>query len=200
MISQQHTADMAEIMRKLNEGQDYQPPEKSEEKRSHPDPDVNAMKNILQKMNDATSATINESKDFKDLKEAYTTEKTDEGCQIGEWKIVVIENENIKTYDVVHSSTNNIIAEKLYLYEAAYGLVKFLNNGVKINEAPIKRILEAEEKYFKYRSDAISMKKRRNRLMKEGKKSSALIAENRFHEAKSQANLQKERLQEMVRL
>lgn len=155
------------------------------------DPSIDAMKSILERFHsvsdDAVVERLTEAAETDhDLREALITEKTDKGARIGKWEIVVKEGRDLKTYDVV-SQDGTVIASDLYLYEAAYGLVKRLNQGNPINSPTIREMLKLEEDYARNRNDAAGYKARSKKHAERGESQRAAVAEDRFDEAQRQA-------------
>jgi hypothetical protein len=146
------------------------------------------MKKILLAMNGAAPATVTESARPRDAEyeEALATEPTPRGARIGAWEIVVNEGA-VKTYDVVSEDGSTVIARNLYLYEAALGLVRRLNEGVAINDKPIRELMTLEENFARARNDAVSYKARSQNLHAKGETRRALVAEDRFDRAQGEA-------------
>lgn len=168
------------------------------------DPNVDAMKVILERINAVADIpvdrlTIAAEKD-RVLAEALKTEKTDKGARIGDWEIVVNEGADLKTYDVVSTATGQPLAKDLYLYDAAYGLVKRLNEGVTINDGRIRELLRLEEDYARNRDEAAQFKQQTERLRQKGEDVRAAIAEDRFDKSQTLAIEARERLLKLAGL
>lgn len=155
-------------------------------------PDVDAMKAILEKFQAVGGDHLFETED-PDVREALVTEKTPTGARIGSWEIVVTEGD-IRQYDVVHTATREPIAKDLYLYEAAYGLVKRLNEGGTINDSRVKDLLRLEEEYAKNRNDAAQYRQRTKTLREKGETVRAAVAEDRYDDASRRAKDAHERI------
>ncbi len=109
--------------------------------------DVAEMKAILERFHSATDNVLAEAEFDADLRESLLTEKIDNGARIGGWEIVANKTDKTKMYDVINSTTREKIAADLLLYEAAYGLVQYLNNGGYINSVEMLNLLRAEQAY-----------------------------------------------------
>jgi hypothetical protein len=112
--------------------------------------DKQSMKEILERMYSANDVVIDKAKTNRVLKEAIDTHTIENGVMIGHYSIISSDNH----YDVVDTSTGKKIAEDLSLYDAAYGIAKFLYEGAMINDHRIKTILIQESDYSKYINDA----------------------------------------------
>lgn len=187
--------DMAKIMAALNgqtlteshEAEDFSEPT-AVRPTTFSDPSIEAMKKILTAFNSVPAAPVYESVEPRDpyLEEALETEPTERGARIGAWEIVVNEGK-VKTYDVVSESGDTVIARGLYLYEAALGLVRRLNEGMAINDKPIRDLLVLEENFARARNEAVSFKQRSQSLHAKGETKRALVAEDRFDRASTEA-------------
>lgn len=153
-------------------------------------PDIDAMKNILMKLREADASAperITEASRF-DAKfaEAMVTDKTPTGVRIGNWEIVINESARGKSYDVIDSS-GLLLAKDLYLYDAAYGITKRLNEGVGITDVRVRDFLKLEEDYAKNLQDAAQFKERAKTLREKGENTRAAVAEDRFDSSSIQA-------------
>lgn len=167
------------------------------------DPEVEAMKVILERLNQASGEVVErlyeEAEHDHELGEALATDTTEHGARIGGWEIRVNEvGIGDRRYDVVNAVTKEPIAKDLFLYEAAYGLVKHLNQGVTINDRRVRHLLRIEEEFVRNRTDAASHKRRRDRLNDQGDEVGAAIAEDRFDESKRRAIIARDRLQHLA--
>ncbi len=147
------------------------------------------MSDILNRFRSVTDDLREDALDHDDiLLEAFQTERTDRGVRISEWEIIINEG-NVKTYDVVHDEI--IIAKNLRLYEAALALTQELNAGSSINSSSIKSILLHEDVYSRNIDDMIRYKRMMNDA---GKKK---IASVKLDEAKRNAIYAKKMLKEL---
>jgi len=159
------------------------------------EPDVGAMKKILENLNNATSgavASLQETATYdRNVKEALQTEKTETGTRIGSWKINMNVYEKmgkeIKTYDIVNVYSNESLAQDLYLYEVAHGLVKLFNRGETLTSQSVREMLNYEEQYSRNRLDALRFKKRYQESIKKKDYTTADIMESRYQQARSHA-------------
>lgn len=201
--------DMARLMRLMAGATEPEPEARpaptrqavAEATRPKGDPEVEAMRVILERLNragaDAVDRLLEDAETDRTLGEALVTDRTAQGARIGNWEIRVHEATNQKRYDVVNAVTTEPIAKDLFLYEAAYGLAKHLNQGVTINDRRVRNLLQIEEEFVRNRTDALSMKRRRDRLSRDGDSVGAAIAEDRYDAAKRRAILARQRLQEL---
>lgn len=149
---------------------------------------VHAMREIMQRFNDATSAVRERAETNPVLMEALQTEKTESGVRISEWEIVLKESGEGKFYDVVHGEI--VIASDLRLYEAALLLTQELNKGKSITSSKVKQILRLEEDFSKNLSDAVHYA----RMAKKTSGDKAIIAEARYSDARAKAISAKEEI------
>jgi hypothetical protein len=151
------------------------------------DPNIDAMRKILESMQRVQESPVEPVVRVRDveIEEALETEPTERGVAIGDWEIVCNEGRT-KTYDVV-SESGTVIARGLYLYEAALGLVRRLNEGMAINDKPIRDLLVLEENFARARNDAVSYRQRSQNLHAKGDTKRALVAEDRFDRAQTEA-------------
>lgn len=165
--------------------------------------DIKDMKNILTRfystVNDTTKILVEESEYSSELKRALKTEKTKSGIKVGNWELKVTLTENfgkkIKNYTIKHSTTGDIIAKDLVLYESANLLLKYLNNGLYINHPDIRKVLFLEGQFVKYYNDATQYHHRIKKLIKENDKKSAAIFESRYDHAIEEAKKAKKQLE-----
>jgi hypothetical protein len=171
--------------------------------------DIQGMKMILEKFNKVTNNTVKtlveEAKYDTELNEALVTKATSNGAQIGIYEIRVRIQETAsgkekKWYNVVDANTGTRVAEDLSLYEAAYGIVKYLNKGLSPLSKEIREILSLEEKYNQYRTDAIQFKKRAMASIKRGDGRNGSIFESRFDDHRSKALSIHNKLKNLVKI
>ena len=132
--------------------------------------DVDAMANILGKLSTLTvskSHILQESVDTE-LAEAIQTERTETGVNVGRYQIMIKENPRRlagkQYYSIYHSVTNDVIADDLSLYETALTAVRLLNNGKYANCKEIRKLFEQDDLYTAHRVDALTYKRRLQRL------------------------------------
>ena len=141
--------------------------------------DVKAMENILKNFYGASNnvakkvvSTINEST------------KINNGVAIG---VFSIEKNTKDLYDIRDMRSQDTLFEGLRLYETAYLLANYLNEGKKINSAEITKIISSNAVFETYYYDAISHKRSYNAAKKRNDSTKMDIAEARFDRAKSEA-------------
>lgn len=202
MIDRQAVNDMANIMAILNERSSAEVGDETlmesetvdEEPRRRAalsDPNIDAMRAILERLHEVPQQLV-ESTD-PEVRHAAVTEATETGARVGSWEIVVNEGAR-RSYDVVHATTRDVLAKDLYLYEAALGLVKKLNEGVAINDERIASLLRLEENYAHNRDNAARFRQRKASLQETGEVVKAAIYEDRYDDASRRANDDYERI------
>lgn len=126
--------------------------------------DIDAMAQVLNKLNNVTTEVISESKSNPQLAEAVTTQRTQQGVKVGSYQIMIKEDEKRiagkQYYSIYHSQTNDVIADDLTLYETALAVVKHLNSGKYVNSPVVRKLFEADDRYTAHRTDAIRFKSR----------------------------------------
>lgn len=151
---------------------------------------------IMENFRAATDSLIESGEDNRDFQMDLTTNPTPTGVQIGSWEIAVRSEEGFgKYYDITHKITKEPIASDLRLYEAAYGIVKALNEGETFTSARVKAVLELERDYSRALSDAVSFASR----MKITEGAQHDIAEARYGEARRQALTAKNSIEKLTK-
>jgi hypothetical protein len=140
--------------------------------------------------------TANESPRFR---EALGTQKTSTGTRVGSWEIRINEQEGLKNYDVVNVKTGEPIASDLSLYDAAFGLVRCLNEGMTINNVKVRQILSIEAEYLRRRNDAANYKINMQLAERRNDSTKAAIMEDRFSECLAQAKTARVKLNKLVK-
>ena len=141
--------------------------------------DIKAMENILSAFNSASTnvskkvaTTINESV------------KTPNGVKVG---LFSVEKTDDGYYDIRDSRTNDTLFEGLCLYESAFVITKYLNEGKKINSPEITKVMATnalfEQSYF----DALQHKGSWKKAKKNSDFTKMDILEARFSRSKSEA-------------
>lgn len=146
------------------------------------------MKRIMMALSGAQDDTPSRMRDPA-LAEAVATERTPRGARIGSWEIVIKEGKARKSYDVVSEDGETVIARDLYVYDAAYGIAKRLNEGVAINDPKIRTLLALEEGFAKKTNDATVYRERAKKASERGDVVRQAVAEDRHDEASRQAIL-----------
>jgi len=151
--------------------------------------DVKAMENIMRNFSNATknvsqkvAHTINESK------------KIDRGVSVGEFEVVKNDDD---LYDVHYSTSGDSLFQDLRLYETAYLIVKYLNEGKKINSKEITQIISNNALFEKYYYDAMDYKRTFNKAKKRGDFDKMDIAEARFDRARGEATSIKKKIKSL---
>lgn len=191
-----------------------------------PDPGVQAMKDILgafyagggdqiesyvgtgatppasaDDMYDPVAALMDRAKIDPELREAMQTFETPTGTRVGSWEIRVNEDaRGLKSYDVVSTVTGDSITTELTLYDAAHGIVRLLNEGVGINNAKIRDILNIEAEYARARMKAAEFRDRQRIYESSREFSRAAVMEDRFEDALSKAKTARSRLAKISRV
>lgn len=92
-----------------------------------------------------------------------------------------------KVYDIVEIKNNETLTSDLFLYEAAYAIVKYLNKGENILSAKIREIAALEQCYANLRQDAGLFKKRIREAIQTKNETKIALFEDRFDKAKNDA-------------
>lgn len=159
------------------------------------DRDIQAMANVLQKLNNVMESTHQhmwqQGAQDPEMAEALVTEKMHDHVKIGQYKIRVQEDANRvagkQYYSVVNVVTGDTLAHELSLYEAAHGLVRLLNKGMWINSPRVRALLEAEAVYTGHRVDAI----RYHRMLQKLTESAQHDHKRDLYETRKQVSLDK---------
>jgi hypothetical protein len=195
-ISRQEVDQMANFMRALN-GTPSQPVSGADFPTGAAQPAMyntsnetatQDMKLILERFYAAADGAVNkvneEAIHDRSLREALVTERTDHGSRVGDWEIQVREEGKRKYYDVVQTEGSACIASDLLLYEAAYGLVRILNEGGKLNSREAINLLRYEQSYASAVNDAVRCK---HYLVKNPKDVRTPVFEAKYSAAKQRA-------------
>jgi hypothetical protein len=149
------------------------------------------MKAILERFQSGAKASVAKARedavDNRPLRDALITEKTKNGVKMGSWEIKVTEHNGVKSYDVTNIHTDEAIAQDLTLYESALCLCKLLNFHVGINSAQVREVLDLEDRYARFRHEAVVFKQRIKQRSSSGDSVRAAIAEDRYQEARTNA-------------
>jgi hypothetical protein len=147
--------------------------------------DVDAMKNILEKLNALGGDEAPQQR--APLREAAPAALSYVG--VDEWKVTTRLQESngkqTKTFDVARSG--EVFCEGLLLNEAAAAVVKFLNKGLGANSPKIQEVLDLEETYNRNRLDAQKIKARFNRCVELGESAAADVFRERHQIARANA-------------
>ena len=157
--------------------------------------DVNAMKKVLEAFNNVGTSVINEvkseSRNNPEIHDLYQTAMTGK-VKIGNvYEIRVREIESLrgnkKVYDIYNAATNDCISDDLFLYEAAYAIVKYLNKGYNLLSNEIRNVSRLEQEYASCRTDAGMFKVRLNESIKKQDAGKAQLYQTRYNTAKDKA-------------
>lgn len=153
------------------------------------------MKSILERFYTATERVISEQEYDQPLREALATERTSTGARIGSWEIRLNESGKRTLYDVVNVLSGEALASDLLLYEAAYGLVRILNNGGKINSREALDLMRAERDYAGSVHDMALFK---HRLIHNPDSPRVHVFEARYGDAKRRALSARDRVSDLA--
>jgi hypothetical protein len=145
---------------------------------------IDAMAQIMGKLNNVTSQVMTESKFDPQLSEAMQTRKNNTGVKIGSYQISIMTDDTRiagkQYYSIYHSQSGDVIADDLSLYEVALSVVKQLNNGKYVNSSSIRSLFEADDRYTSHRTDAIRFKRRATSAEKTGDHNKSGVFESRY--------------------
>ena len=162
--------------------------------------DVAAMKSILAMFNTQTPdepvKALNErAEKDRELREALMTESTARGTRVGNWEIITNEDQKgLKSFDIVNVASGDTIAEMLTVYDAALGITRLLNEGLKINSSKIRDILNLEAQYDSSRRDAKLFRERSETCARSGNSQKQAVMEARYVESLEKAKSARKRL------
>lgn len=146
--------------------------------------DIDAMSDVLNKLNNVTQQVIYEGENDPQLRTAIVTERNENGVKVGNYQIMIKEDEKRlagkQYYSIYHTRTNDIIADDLSLYETALTIVKVLNSGRYVNDPLVRKLFEADDRYTAHRTDAIRFKARIKQAERRGDLSKRDMYESRY--------------------
>lgn len=149
--------------------------------------DIDAMSQVLAKLNNVTQQVVYESEQDPHLRNAINTERNDDGVKVGSYQIMIKEDEKRlagkQYYSIYHTKTNDIIADDLTLYETALTIVKILNSGRYVNDPVVRKLFEADDRYTSHRTDAIRFKARMKQAENRGDDAKRDVYESRYQVA-----------------
>lgn len=124
--------------------------------------EINAMADVLNKLNQVTHQVILESNGDVGTKMDIMTTRTDRAVNVGGYKIEILTDERRvagkQYYRIEHAASGTVIADDITLYEVALGVVKLLNNNKYVNDIKVRNLFEIDARYTSHRVDAISAK------------------------------------------
>jgi len=155
--------------------------------------DIDAMRKVLESFNNVGSSVLHEVSNNSDTEINNLMQSALSGnVKIGNvFEIRIREMESLrgtkKVYDIYNCATNECISDDLFLYEAAYVMVKYLNKGHNLLSSEIRKIAKLEQDYASLRTDAGVFRVRLNENLKRNDKQRASLFETRFQDAKDKA-------------
>lgn len=164
--------------------------------------DVNAMADVLSKLNSVTQEVITESTFDPQLRQAVNTVRNDEGVKVGNYQIMIHEDEKRlagkQYYSIYNVKTSDVIASDLTLYETALNVVKLLNNGVYVNNPTIRKLFEYDDYYTSNRTDAIRFKARMRKAEQQRDVVKFDLYESRYQTAIENAMMHKRNIKKII--
>lgn len=157
--------------------------------------DIDAMKKVLESFNKAGNMALTEVSDAArldpEINDLYNTAMTG-NVKIGNiFEVRVREIESLKgkkkVFDIYNAATNECLADDLFLYEAAYAMVKYLNRGNNLLSSEIRNIAKLEREYAACRTDAGIFRVRLRESLQKGNRQKTQLYETRFNDAKDKA-------------
>lgn len=163
---------------------------------------VNAMAQVLTKLNNVTSQVVTESRFDPQLSEAIHTHRTDSGVKVGNYQIMIKEDQKRiagkQYYSIYNTKSNDIIANNLTLYEIALAVVKQLNDGKFANSSTIRKLFEIDDRYTSYRIDAIRFKYLSKTALQANDYDKSELYESRHQESFRRMNITKKEIKQLI--
>lgn len=147
----------------------------------------NDMVRLMSGLRDGVQELKQDAKTDRTLREAIITKQTDAGVKIGEYEIIVHDDDGQKSFDVMENDTYSLIAAEMSLYESAHAIVRLLNSGFSKNSSKINEIVSLDEQYGRGLADAVICRHRAKKLNETGQYDRAEIMEIRYDSAKVRA-------------
>lgn len=164
--------------------------------------DVNAMADVLSKLNNVTQEVVTESAYDPQLRQAVNTVRNEEGVKVGNYQIMIHEDDKRlagkQYYSIYNIKTNDVIANDLTLYETALSVVKLLNNGVYANNPTVRKLFEFDDYYTSHRTDAIRFKARMRKAEQQRDFDKFDLYENRYQNAVENAMNHKRNIKKII--
>lgn len=164
--------------------------------------DVNAMADVLSKLNNVTKQVMFESQTDSQLEQAVNTVRNEEGVKVGNYQIMIHEDDTRiagkQYYSIYNVKTNDIIASDLTLYETALSVVKLLNNGVYVNNTTVRKLFEYDDHYTSHRTDAIRFKARMRKADSQRDFAKVDMYESRYQTAIENAMTYKRNIKKVI--
>lgn len=160
--------------------------------------DMDEIRKYVLAVNNMLPDMIEESKDNAELREAIITERVDSNTvQVGAWKIekLLIESHgrNEPHYQISNVVTKQSI-DPVFVYEAAQGILKHLNQGHNLQDKEIDAIMELDSEYQRLRAKALEEKAIWQRAKKSNLEWKQQLYESKFNSSQYQALYIKERI------
>lgn len=149
--------------------------------------DVDAMKSLLEKINNLSSDdTVKKSPALMETK--ITPSQSSESPS---YEVLISLKESssgkeVRSYSVVDQNRRDV-ASNLSLRESAQSLMKLMNKGYDFESKRVQEVLELEEEYNRNKLDASRHKSRYNRSMELGETAAAGVFKERFGIARANA-------------
>lgn len=164
---------------------------------------INAMANVLDKLNKVTQQVIFENKDDPEIRTAVETRRTDDGVKVGGYQITIMTNETRlagkQYYQISHAKTGTVIANDISLYEVASAVAKLLNSSRYVNNFHVRKLFELDDRYTSQRIDALRHR-RQQRLAEQRNDTMKLdIATNKYEHALQQAISTKQDIKQAIK-
>jgi hypothetical protein len=157
--------------------------------------EIDAMRRVLESLNKAGTSAITETLQLAheqpEINDILNTSFTGK-VRIGNiFEIRIREIDSLKgtkkVYDIYNSATGETITNDLFLYEAAFAIVKYLNAGRHVLGSEIRNVIKLEQDYAAARTDAGMFKVRLTENVKRGNRQRVELFEARFQEARDRA-------------
>jgi len=135
-------------------------------------PNINNIKKLLNKLNKLDKSVLKEVVELgidnrNNFKTAIQTKKTKQGIKISKYLIKINESGKRQSYDVIRINDNKDIAFDIKLYEMAFCLVNYLNEGVISTDPRMVELHEIYSQYMVYSDRATQYKRRYYDAVKE---------------------------------
>jgi hypothetical protein len=163
---------------------------------------IDAMAQVMNRLNNVTSQVLTEGKFDPQLNEAINTKRVDNNIKVGNYQITIKEDEQRiagkQFYSIYHSQSGDVIADDITLYETALTIIKLLNNGKYVNSSIVRKLFDADDRYTAHRSDAIRFKSRAKTSEKNKDFNKSQIYESRYQASVSNAMFAKKNIKELI--
>jgi uncharacterized protein (UPF0332 family) len=164
--------------------------------------EINAMANVLEKLNKVTHQVMLESNGDVETKMDIMTSRTAKTVNVGGYKIGILTNERRiagkQYYCIEHAASGTVIADDITLYEVALGVVKLLNDNKFVNDPRVNKLFEVDSRYTSHRVDAMSAKIRHRKAERAGDMIKEDIYATKYQKALDQAMNTKSELKRIL--